>query len=90
MPLRRFILSFFVGFLFLVFLSPRITNAVTFTRKVFLQNVTASSIEFRWVTDTNEQLIVKYGTTTSYGSQIVSDTVTGTGGSNNHAKGRRN
>lgn len=43
-------------------------------------------MEFRWVTDTNEQLVVKYGTSTSYGSQVSSDTVSGTGGSNNHAK----
>ncbi len=61
-------------------------HAVSFTRKVFLQNATPNSMEFRWVTDTHEALIVKYGTTTSYGSQVNSDTVTGTGGPMNHAK----
>lgn len=62
-------------------------SAVSFTRSVFLQNVTTNSIEFRWVTDTNEQLVVKYGTSTSYGAQVTSDTVSGqTNISNNHAK----
>ena len=71
---------------FLFLNSPKDTLAATFTRKVFLQNVTTSSIEFRWVTDTQEALTVLYGTTTSYGSQVTSDTVSGTGGNNNHAK----
>jgi hypothetical protein len=80
-----FSIVFLSLFSFVVF-EPSIANAVVFTRSVFLQNVTTNSIEFRWVTDTNEQLIVKYGTTTSYGSQVNSDTVPGTGGNNNHAK----
>lgn len=61
-------------------------QAVTFTRKSFLQNLTSTSVDIRWVTDTNTQLIVKYGTTASYGSQVLSDTVSGTGGAHNHAR----
>ncbi len=79
-----FSIALFTTLLFTGFTSS--VSAVTFTRRVFLQNVTTNSIEFRWVTDTHEQLVVKYGTTTSYGAQVVSDTVSGTGGSNNHAK----
>ncbi len=85
---KKYIVHFFAAFFAFILLlaTSNTVSAVTFTRKVFLQNVTTSSIEFRWVTDTNEQLVVKYGTSTSYGSQVTSDTVTGTGGSNNHAK----
>ncbi|MBI3443635.1 metallophosphoesterase [Candidatus Woesebacteria bacterium] len=78
------VLMFFSSFVFLS-LSTKSVLAVTFTRRPFLQNVTPTSIEFRWVTDTNEALIVKYGLSTSYGSQVTSNTVAGTGGNNNHA-----
>lgn len=76
--------SFFV-FSFLFF-SVSDSYAVVFTRKPMLQNITTNSAEIRWVTDTHEQLVVKYGTSTSYGSQVNSDTVTGTGGPHNHAR----
>ena len=84
------ILSFITGF---IFLSNEI-HAATFTRGVFLQKITPNSVDMRWVTDTKETLIVKYGTTTSYGSQVTSDTEQSancggnicTGGPNNHAR----
>jgi hypothetical protein len=81
-------LCFYSFIFFLSSLLFPLTNvsAATFTRSVFLQNVSTSSIDFRWVTDTQEPLIVKYGTSSSYGSQVSSDTVSGTGGNNNHAK----
>jgi hypothetical protein len=84
-PYRWSSILFFAFFCCLV-LVPHDVSAATFTRSVFLQNVTPSSIDFRWATDTSESLIVKYGTSTSYGSQVTSDTVSGAGGNNNHAK----
>lgn len=86
MSFRKLALGVVSSYFLLLFFSPRFVDAVTFTRKVFLQNVTTNSIELRWVTDTQEQLVVKYGETTGYGSEINSDTVSGTGGNNNHAK----
>jgi acid phosphatase type 7 len=85
----KFVSRLLVALLFLgVFAMFSVSDAyaVTFTRKVMVQNVTVSSVDFRWITDTKEALVVKYGTTTSYGSQVNSDTVTGTGGANNHAR----
>src|SRR3990172_11020686 len=72
-------------------------QAVAYTRRVFLQKANTSSFDFRWVTDTSEQLVVKYGLTTAYGSTVTSDTeqivncgnnasFPCTGGNNNHAK----
>ncbi len=70
---------------FLLFVFVTTSQAATFTRAPFLQNVKTDSVEIRWVTDTNEPLIVKYGTSTSYGLQASSNSVSGTGGNNNHA-----
>ncbi len=81
---NKVFLSGILGIVFLWFTTSN-SLAATFTRRPFLQNVKTNSIELRWVTDTHEGLIVKYGTTTAYGSQVASDTVSGTGGSNNHA-----
>ena len=74
-----------------------IPGSANLTRKVFLQKATTASYDFRWVTNTQNQLIVKYGLTTSYGSQVTSDaeqlincgnnsSFPCTGGNNNHAK----
>lgn len=78
--------SFLLSIVCLTVFSISSVSAVSFTRSVFIQNVTTNQVEMRWVTDTTEALLVKYGVSTSYGNQVSSDTVTGTGGNNNHAK----
>lgn len=65
----------------LIFSSP--VAAQTFSRPVFVQNVTTNSVELRWKTANNASVTVKYGTTASYGQQVTSDSVNG--GTQNHA-----
>ena len=90
-------LLFILSFLLVLAFLPSPVDAATFTRNVFLQKANTVSFDFRWATDTQEQLVVKYGLTIAYGNQVTSDaeqlincgnnaSFPCTGGNNNHAK----
>ena len=59
-------------------------HAIEFTRQPFIQNSTSQSVDIRFVTDTQEDLVIKYGETINYGNLIYSTNYPGTGGNNNH------
>lgn len=84
--------AIFIGLIvaFALYLSTGAVEAVVFQRPVYVQNVTANSIEINWKTDVNVASVVNYGISPSYGQQANADpsrkVIDGSPGYLQHAK----